>query len=1226
MKSTTYILLTALFSAFALTSYAQQITMQSGYFEQCGGGFLDSGAGGASYSDNENFTLTICPDVPGDVIGVNFILFNLNTTDTDPSPNNNNQDRLIVYDGNSTAAPSLGTFTGNSLQGVFISASPFNTTGCLTFRFISNNVGVGDWAGTITCDTPCDRPTAVGSDNAPANRRICVGDVINFNGSASFPGAGFNIASYLWDFGDGTTANTAVANHSWSVPGEYIVELYLLDNNDCASTNRISLQILVATLPDWDPFPESTSICLGESVSWSVDPNDFEVTWTAGDPSQYNPVDDILADVVGACYEFPLEITGFAPGQTLTDINDLFSVDIDIYHTFLFDLAIFIECPNGNQVILHQQMQQPSGGNVGANGTDLGSPGTQTTWNYAWTPQATQTWSQVGTTGANVSLPAGDYMALQPMSGLVGCDLNGTWTLSICDLWGGDAGYLGGWGLSINPLLIPDVTEFTPQIGAGADSSYWTGPFIINTSPNGNNITITPSQVGIFNYTYNITNNHGCQHDTTITIEVTPGPIADAGPDLFICDDPVQLEGSVDGLPQPEPTCVYTIQMFDTFGDGWNGFTVTIIQNGVSLGTFTFNTGTQSTATFTVNHGSTIQINTTAGTWPTEVSYNILNSIGGIFFSDAGTQVSGTPILVGNNIFTGTADCQPGVPDYVYQWTPATGLSDTTIPNPFADVNQTTTYTLTVWEAGHPLCATSDQVVVNYVAGLDPGLDNTVYFCFFDDPANLNDLIGGNPSPGGTWTNAQGNVVANTTFNPQNFPNGGTSVFTYTVGANDCEYFSTLTIIVETSAENAACCLTNAVAGADFAICELTAQLSAEAPLGTGSWTSNIPGVIFSNVNSTNPTVTVPAGGLYTFTFTDNNGVNCAASDQMTVHFSPQINIVTTAFQEPTCAGNCDGQIVVTVTGGIAPLSYSWSGGTEVPNIPFARVNFCQGIYALTITDGIGCEHQELITFTDPPPPPFNTLVEKPICFKECNGYIGILAPNAVQFTFDGGETYNFDAYRDTLCAGEYMVGIIDIFGCENMQQVIVEEQDELVADFNWRPSPVSILDAVVHFNNLSHPTPFETSYWQFGNAPLLDTSWETNPVYEFPDDTAGIYPVILVITNANGCIDTLIKYLEVKDEYLFYIPNSFTPNGDGINEIFRPLGNAVNLKDYRMQIFDRFGHLVFETTNFEEGWNGRVDGGSYYGKDEVYVYRITAASRLSLEKFEYVGHITMLR
>jgi len=312
---------------FSISMLGQQINMQNGYFEQCEGSFLDSGGGGASYQNNENFTLTICPDVEGDVVGVIFLSFDLDPTNTAAGANNN-QDRLIVYDGNSVAANSMGTFTGNSLQGVFVSASPLNTSGCLTFRFISNDVGVGDWAGTITCETPCDRPTAAGSDDGPANRRICLGDVINFDGTASSAAAGFTITEYLWDFGDGNTATTPVTSHAWDEPGEYIVELYLIDDNDCASTNQISLQFFVETKPDWEPFYGNTQICLGQSVDFNVNPTDFEVTWIGAEPIQVVVVDDVLEDIVGACFDFPLLISGFSPGQSLPDVFSLISISI----------------------------------------------------------------------------------------------------------------------------------------------------------------------------------------------------------------------------------------------------------------------------------------------------------------------------------------------------------------------------------------------------------------------------------------------------------------------------------------------------------------------------------------------------------------------------------------------------------------------------------------------------------------------------------------------------------------------------------------------------------------------------------------------------------------------------------------------------------------------------------------------------------------------------------
>jgi gliding motility-associated-like protein len=1198
----------------------QQIDMQNGFFEQCGGSFLDSGGGGGSYTDNENFTLTICPDVPGDVVGVDFILFALDPTNT-ANPPQNNQDRLIAYDGNSAAAPSLGTFTGNALQGVFVSASPFNTTGCLTFRFISNNVNVGNWAGTITCETPCDRPTAVGSDNGPVNRMICIGDEITFDGTESYPGAGFTIADYTWDFGDGTIANTAVATHAWSEPGEYIVELYLLDNNGCASTNRISLQLLVATLPDWDPFYGNTSICLGESVDWAVDPNEFEVTWTAGDPSQYTVVDDDLEDIVGSCYEFPLEIAGFAPGQTLNDINDLFSIDLDINHSFLFDLAISIECPNGQSVIMHQQMQQPGGPDVNSSGADLGIPDGDTYF-YQWTPQGIQTWSQVGTDIFD-ALPEGEYMSLQPLDGLVGCDLNGTWTLSICDLWGGDDGYLAGWGLSINPALIPDVTEFTPQIGLGSDSSYWSGPYIVNTSADGNTVTVTPDQVGSFDYTYTVINNHGCEHDSTITITVTPGPMANAGPDIVICEDEGQLEGSVDGLPPPDPTCEYTIEMFDTFGDGWNGFSVTILEDGVPIGTYTIPNGLENSATFTVTNGATIQINTVSGNWDSEVYYYIYNSAGDIFFEDAGTNFSGTPILLGNNIFTGTADCQPGVPDYIYQWTPEDGLSDPNIANPTVLVEQTTTYTLTVWEPGHPLCASSDEVTVSIPPEVDPGLDNEITLCYNAPTFNLIDSLGGTPVNTGVWTDNMGNVV-NSDFSPFDYPDGGTFSYTYTVTFQTCVKQSELTITV-LEAGNPACCQTFVDAGADEIVCDLTTQLTALPVLGTGYW-SGPAWVQFANENDPTTSVTAEApGGVADLIWMDDNGFLCTETDTVQIVFAVPMSVEI--FSVPaSCPDTCDAVALANLVGGLGEMTYLWSDG-ESTGIPFNQIGLCEGLVSVDVEDEYGCTTNGTATITEQPTPAIDNIGSYAAsCAGLCDGRVVVTSPSATTVSFDGGLTFNTVFDFDSLCPGTIQIEVRNDLNCPNYGTALVEEPMPVVANFNMAPSPTTWDNTTVQFNDLSYPEPLVYYEWVFDTLNILGTSNEANPTFTFPSNTAGTYTVSLYVENINGCSDFITFDMHVYETLALYIPNSFTPNDDGLNDLFKAYASNNQLKDFRLRIFDRFGELVFESEDINEGWNGGFVGSTYFVQNDVYVYQVEVTSTITEEKLEYNGHITIIR
>ncbi len=99
-----------------------------------------------------------------------------------------------------------------------------------------------------------------------------------------------------------------------------------------------------------------------------------------------------------------------------------------------------------------------------------------------------------------------------------------------------------------------------------------------------------------------------------------------------------------------------------------------------------------------------------------------------------------------------------------------------------------------------------------------------------------------------------------------------------------------------------------------------------------------------------------------------------------------------------------------------------------------------------------------------------------------------------------------------------------------------------------------------------------------------------------------------------------------VPREYAVYIPNAFTPDGDGVNEIFRPLGNEWDPTHFRMQIFNRAGKMVFETTDVNQGWNGSEAGGQYYTQPEVYVYRIEVKNAISQEVKTYMGHITVIR
>ncbi|MGV3637828.1 MAG: PKD domain-containing protein, partial [Flavobacteriales bacterium] len=606
----------------------QAFPIFNGSVTTCTGAFLDSGGEGATgYSDNENFTYTICPDSPNDAISLTFLTFNLSGAGNAPV------DQMTIYDGNSTAATTLGTYTGNALQAVTVMASPLNNTGCLTIVFRSNNTGTGVFAASISCYTPCQRPTAVASMSQADPVRICIGESVDFSGSASFAAPGFSIASRRWDFGDGTVLTNAPANvtHTYAQAGEFITQLYLVDDNGCASTNRVDLVVQVGTEPTFAGTEGELLGCVGQTLCLDGVVN--ATTWNA------LPGNDLgggvfLPDDVGSCFNSEITYTQFAPGQTLTNANDLLTICANMEHSFMGDLVINIISPTGQAVTMHQQ---------GGGGTFLGEPidndldpdAQGTCYQYCWSPSATNgTWVD----NAGGTLPVGTYESLNPLSGLVGSQLNGTWGLQICDLWGSDNGFLCDWSIDFNPALFPDLTEFTPIYGAGPDSTRWSGPHITSTSANGDNICVSPPAPGTYSYLYTATDNFGCTYDTTLTVTIVAPPVVSAGADAVICGAPVALNATMvsGGLPG---SCTYSIRLLDTFGDGWDGGAeLTVTVDGVES-TFTLDDppGDQEDFNIPVQHGDVITLTYQAGTiWNGENRF-VLRDAGGTILYNSGT-------------------------------------------------------------------------------------------------------------------------------------------------------------------------------------------------------------------------------------------------------------------------------------------------------------------------------------------------------------------------------------------------------------------------------------------------------------------------------------------------------------------------------------------------------------------------------------------------------------
>jgi gliding motility-associated-like protein len=174
-------------------------------------------------------------------------------------------------------------------------------------------------------------------------------------------------------------------------------------------------------------------------------------------------------------------------------------------------------------------------------------------------------------------------------------------------------------------------------------------------------------------------------------------------------------------------------------------------------------------------------------------------------------------------------------------------------------------------------------------------------------------------------------------------------------------------------------------------------------------------------------------------------------------------------------------------------------------------------------------------------------------------------------------------------------------------------------------PSPIAGLYVTPRDTSIFYPevTAFDQSsggvdcmlIWGDGTS---SDNCDTSHAYSKP----GTYTILQVVTNANGCKDTAYVDVIIRPEYLFWIPNAFTPNSNGLNDVFKP--KIIGAHDYTFLIFDRWGEKLFETHDTNAGWDG-----TYNGKlctNDVFVWKINLKDDVKEEEHQFIGHVTLVR
>lgn len=363
-----------------------------------------------------------------------------------------------------------------------------------------------------------------------------------------------------------------------------------------------------------------------------------------------------------------------------------------------------------------------------------------------------------------------------------------------------------------------------------------------------------------------------------------------------------------------------------------------------------------------------------------------------------------------------------------------------------------------------------------------------------------------------------------------------------------------------------------------------------------------------------------PQIGTTTYTVSAELGV-CSVEDEVTVtvHRLPP---VSAGIDYSICKG--EGVLL----SGVGAYSYEWSHGVE-NNVSFVPDD--TETYVLTGTSYWGCINTDSATVTvHPIPEPSFEGLDLEGCQPHVARFFNTSAwpgSTVCEWSFGDGRTAQScdSILHKYTTSGWYDVSleITDENGCTGgvtkMDYVHVWPIPK--ASFYSNPTIVETSATMVNFFNTTHGGVHFT--WDFGTNSSLEHN--KHAVHTFPNEEEGNYIVTLVATNDFGCVDSTKKVIQVIEDIILYVPNTFTPDGDSYNQYFTPVfTQGYDTDDFVMYIYNRWGELIFETRDASIGWDGTYGGNLV--KEGTYLWKIEFGRIKSEVREVKKGHINVLR
>jgi len=548
------------------------------------------------------------------------------------------------------------------------------------------------------------------------------------------------------------------------------------------------------------------------------------------------------------------------------------------------------------------------------------------------------------------------------------------------------------------------------------------------------------------------------------------------------------------------------------------------------------------------------------------------------------TSVNPVNASCGTNNGSAVANASGGTGTLTYSWSNAvSGQTNTALA--------ANTYTLSVTDASG--CAVIQSVPIsNTPAPAIVSITPTPVVC--NGGSNGSVVIAAT----GTGTLTYSWSAGSTSVTQSNLSAG---IYTVTVSdASGCQQISAVTIVQPVAITITAVNTTSA--GCNKNDGTATASANGGTPLLTYSW-SNL---------ATGPAATGLPAGSYTLTVTDAKG--CAVTNAVTINSISGPTASTSIASAIKCSGQT-GNITATASSGTVPYTYNWSAGVSGSG---SQVSGLAGTYTVTVADANACTSVSTVTLTEPPA----MIVTPAKTDATCGNANGFISTTVTGGTSNYTYSWSDDSTKSSISnlkSGTYVLTLTDANGCVAITSSTIATSTGPIPGITSSKTTITEGNSTVLIGS---STGGGITYTWTPASSLSCSDCVTPTANPGATTTYTLY-----VKDDQGCVDSANITITVKKACSgtdgdIYIANIFSPNGDGKNDVLNIEGNAIT--NIYWAIYDRWGNLLFETTDQAQGWDGTKNGSPM--ESATYVYYLKAICTKTNTEVKLKGNVSIVK